>query len=77
MLTGEKEETMSLFAKPAQFVRDVKFEMSKVSWPTLEDLKGSTIVVIFLSLVFAVYIFAADWVLSQLVKLLYSYVASA
>ena len=67
---------MSLLAKPAQFVREVKFEMSKVSWPTLEDLKGSTVVVIFLSLVFAVYIFAADWVLSQLVKLLYSYVSS-
>jgi len=67
---------MSLLAKPAQFVREVKFEMSKVSWPTLDDLKGSTLVVIFLSLVFAVYIFAADWVLSQLVKLLYSYVSS-
>jgi len=68
---------MSLLTKPAQFVRDVKFEMSKVSWPTLEELKGSTMVVIVLSLAFAVYIFAADWVLSQLVKLLYSYVTSA
>ncbi len=67
---------MSLLAKPAQFVREVKFEMSKVSWPTLDDLKGSTMVVIFLSIAFAVYIFAADWVLSQLVKLLYSYVSS-
>jgi preprotein translocase subunit SecE len=67
---------MSLLAKPAQFVRDVKFEMSKVSWPSFEDLKGSTMVVIFLSMAFAVYIFAADWVLSQLVKLLYSYVSS-
>jgi len=67
---------MSLLGKPAQFVREVKFEMSKVSWPTFDDLKGSTMVVIFLSLTFAVYIFAADWVLSQLVKLLYSYVSS-
>lgn len=68
---------MSLLTKPTQFIRDVRFEMSKVSWPTIEDLKGSTMVVIFISLVFAVYIFAADWVLSQLVKLLYSYVTSA
>jgi preprotein translocase subunit SecE len=68
---------MSLLTKPTQFVRDVKFEMSKVSWPTIEELKGATVVVIFLSLVFAAYIFAADWVLSQLVKLLYSYVTSA
>lgn len=68
---------MNLLTKPAQFVRDVKFEMSKVSWPTREELKGSTMVVIVLSLAFAVYIFAADWVLSQLVKLLYSYVTRA
>ncbi len=68
---------MGLLTKPRQFVRDVKFEMSKVSWPTIEDLKGSTMVVIVLSLAFAVYIFAADWVLTQLVKLLYSYVTSS
>jgi preprotein translocase subunit SecE len=72
-----KEKTMNLLTKSSQFVREVKFEMSKVSWPTLEELKGSTMVVVFLSLAFAVYIFAADWVLSQLIKLLYSYVASA
>jgi preprotein translocase subunit SecE len=68
---------MGLLTKPTQFVRDVKFEMSKVSWPSIEDLKGSTMVVIVLSLAFAVYIFAADWVLTQLVKLLYSYVTSS
>lgn len=65
---------MGLLTKPAQLVRDVKFEMSKVSWPTRDELRGSTVVVIVLSLVFAVYIFATDWVLSQLIKLLYSYV---
>jgi preprotein translocase subunit SecE len=70
-------DSMGLLTKPTQFVRDVKFEMSKVSWPSIEDLKGSTMVVIVLSLAFAVYIFAADWVLTQLVKLLYSYVTSS
>jgi len=68
---------MSLLARPAQFVREVKLEMSKVSWPTYEELKSSTAVVIVLSMLFAVYIFAADWVLSQLVRLLYSSVAGA
>jgi len=62
---------MSFINKPAKFVNDVNHEMSKVSWPSYEDLKESTIVVIKLSLLFVVFVFSADWVLSSLLKLLF------
>ncbi|MDZ7288817.1 MAG: preprotein translocase subunit SecE [candidate division KSB1 bacterium] len=61
---------MALIDKPRQFIRDVRVEMSKVSWPTREELKGSTGVVIVFSLLFALFTFVSDRTLSALVKLL-------
>ena len=61
---------MALVDKIKQFVQDVRQEMSRVSWPAREQLKGSTSVVIAFSLIFAVYTFGADQILQQLVKLL-------
>lgn len=57
--------------KPAKFVSDVSQEMSKVSWPTYEQLKESTIVVIVLSLLLAVFIFLSDTLLTNLLKLIF------
>lgn len=59
---------MPLIDKPKQFIRDVRLEMSKVSWPSREELKGSTTVVIAISLMFALYTFVADRVLQELIK---------
>ncbi|HNW61111.1 MAG TPA: preprotein translocase subunit SecE [bacterium] len=60
-----------MFQKLANFVREVRTEMSKVSWPSRDQLKGQTLVVIFVSLFFAVFIFLIDHGLSSLLKLLY------
>jgi preprotein translocase subunit SecE len=49
----------------------VRVEMAKVSWPTVDELKGSTKIVIVFSLAFALYIFGVDQVLTQLIKLIY------
>ena len=53
------------------FVSDVSQEMSKVSWPTYEELKGSTIIVVVLSLIFTAYVFAADTILRNIVQLIF------
>ncbi len=60
-----------MIAKAAQFFRDVKAEMSKVSWPSQAELKGQTGIVIVVSLLFSVFIFAVDHLLSWLVQLIY------
>jgi len=59
---------MNLIEKPAKFFTDVNQEMSKVSWPTYDDLRESTIIVIILSLLLVVFIFGTDWILTQLIK---------
>lgn len=62
---------MGLFGKIGKFLSDVKIEMGKVTWPTVEELKASTWVVIVFSLAFAAYIFLIDRGLTQLLRLIY------
>ena len=56
--------------KVQQFFVDVKLEMSKVSWPTWEELKGSTYVVLFLSLILIVFLFFVDFFLAKILNII-------
>jgi preprotein translocase subunit SecE len=51
-----------------RYVRDVIAELKKVTWPTWEELKGSTMVVIFFSVVMGFYVAVVDFSLSKIVK---------
>ena len=53
-----------------KFINDVRFEMTKVSWPTKDELLGSTYVVIILSIILALFIFASDTILTRIVGVL-------
>lgn len=55
-------------AKITEFFGSVQTEMKKVSWPTREELTGSTWVVMILWIVLSIYIFTADNVLQYIVK---------
>jgi preprotein translocase subunit SecE len=50
------------------YIRDVITELKKVTWPTREELKGSTITVIVFSLISAAFVFLVDLVLGKLVQ---------
>jgi preprotein translocase subunit SecE len=54
-----------MIKKVQQFGLDVKYEMSKVSWPDWDSLKGSTYVVLVLSLILTVFLFVVDLFLSK------------
>jgi|YNPNPStandDraft_1061719.scaffolds.fasta_scaffold42408_4 preprotein translocase subunit SecE len=60
-----------MFEKAINFLREVKIEMAKVSWPTREELKGSTTIVIITTLLFAVFIFIADQIISRIVGVIF------
>ncbi len=51
-----------------QFLSDVNFEMNKVSWPNWEELRGSTYVVLSLSLIMIVFLFFIDLLLSKVLN---------
>ncbi|MDK2976719.1 MAG: SecE/Sec61-gamma subunit of protein translocation complex [Candidatus Marinimicrobia bacterium] len=59
-----------MFKKIRDFLVSVQFEMKKVTWPTFEELKGSTKVVIFFSIILVVFLFIVDFILSQSVHAL-------
>ena len=52
-----------------KFLREVKIEMNKVTWPSLDELKGSTVLVIIVSIFFAVYIGIIDLVMSFVTRI--------
>lgn len=49
-----------------QFFREVQIELSKVEWPPKEEWVGSTVVVLFLVAVFAVYLGSIDMAFNKL-----------
>ena len=59
-----------MFNKLSQFLDDVKFEMSKVSWPTWEELRSSTYVVLSLSMLLIVFLFFIDLFLARILNII-------
>ena len=53
--------------KIQQYVKESIQEMKKVTWPTWEDLKGSTLVVMLFSVIMGCYIAGLDVVFSVII----------
>ena len=65
-----KTATSDWWGRMRAFLKDVRVEMTKVTWPTWEELKGQTIVVIVAVLLIAAFIGSVDLVLSNLIEML-------
>ena len=63
---------MSVMDRFREFVKDVRVEAGKVSWPTRDELRDSTTVVIVMVLLVAVFIGIVDQVLNRAVALVFS-----
>ena len=44
----------------AQFLRDVRAEMKRVSWPSAKEVKNTTIITLIAVIFFAIYLFLVD-----------------
>ncbi|HTK85804.1 MAG TPA: preprotein translocase subunit SecE [Patescibacteria group bacterium] len=53
---------------PAQFVRQVRSELQKVTWPSRQETMHSTIAVFVMVFVAAMFLFLADQVMSRVVQ---------
>jgi len=60
-----------VFEKAVKYVGDVKQEMTKVIWPTRAELRESSVIVVILSLLMAVFIFCIDQVLNLFLKIIF------
>ncbi|HOP50210.1 MAG TPA: preprotein translocase subunit SecE [Ignavibacteriales bacterium] len=54
--------------KIVKWVNDVIKEMKKVSWPSQDELKESTKIVIVLGIIFAIFTYVVDMGISSLFK---------
>ena len=53
-----------MIKKIQQFIDDVKLEMGKVSWPSHNELVSSTTIVVVVSIIFTLFIFFSDLIIS-------------
>jgi preprotein translocase subunit SecE len=60
-----------MIQKISKYIGEVNQEISKVSWPSREELYGSVFVVIVLCIVLSVYIFGIDFILNRLLKIVF------
>ena len=71
-LTGTKtlqdKEINSYLDRVLQFLREVKIELKKVTWPSRKQAVGSTVVVIILVIIISLFLSVVDIGLSSLVR---------
>jgi preprotein translocase subunit SecE len=60
-----------MFEKIKNFLKEVKLELTKVTWTSKEELMGSTVIVILLSLVLAIFIGGVDKVIAVFISFIF------
>lgn len=55
-------------ASPIEFLRQVRAEIKKITWPTKQETTASTIAVFIMVLIAALFLFFADQVMAFAVK---------
>ena len=61
----------AMFKKISKFLREVKVELKKVSWPSRREISGSTGVVIVTVIIVAIYLGILDGILQQIMVLVH------
>ena len=59
---------MKILTKPINFIKEVKTQLAKVSWPTKQELTGATSVVITVTILTAIFIGFVDLALSRILS---------
>ena len=68
----QQQKKGGFLAGPRKFVREVRAELRRVSWPGREQLRQSTAVVLIIVLTLAAYVAAWDFVFGRLARLIFT-----
>ena len=66
---GEPGKLRGYIDKGLQFLREVKIELKKVVWPTRKQTIGSTVVVLILTMIIALFLGLVDMGLSGIIRM--------
>ena len=64
-----KVQKQNIFQKSIQFLREVKVELKKVTWPSRKQTIGSTVVAIVLVMIISLFLGVIDMSLTSLISL--------
>jgi preprotein translocase subunit SecE len=53
--------------KSRQFLKEVRFETKKVTWPSIEQSRKETVVVVIVVFIVAIFLFSVDFGLSRVI----------
>lgn len=62
---------MNVLKKTTNFISEVKLELGKVSWSSRQEIMGSTVVVITITAIMAVFIGLTDLALSKILSVMF------
>lgn len=57
--------------KIVKFLKETRAEMKKVTWPTKDEIIGSTIVTVVVSIIVSIFIGMVDFVLDKAVRAIF------
>jgi len=52
------------------FLTDVVKEMKKVTWPSYDELRDSTVIVLIVCAIISAFVFGVDWMVSNILKII-------
>ena len=70
------EQAGGWFGRARRFLTEVRAELGRVTWPTRREVWATTVVVILISLVFGIYLYAVDLGLSWAVAWVFAKVGA-
>ena len=70
-LKESPEHVVGWFGRARRFLTEVRSELGRVTWPTRREVWATTVVVILTSLLFGIYLYGIDVVLSTLMAWAY------
>jgi preprotein translocase subunit SecE len=60
------EKEKNIFKRMGAYLKEVRGEMKKVTWPSKNDMIKTTVAVIVISLFFGVYLFGVDFIFARI-----------
>ncbi|MCE1245882.1 MAG: preprotein translocase subunit SecE [Firmicutes bacterium] len=64
------DKLKSIYAGVAKYLKSVQTELKRVSWPSKQELKSSTVIVLLTLVAVTVYLWACDSVLAKVFELI-------
>jgi len=80
MLDNLKEtpgQAAGWFGRARRFVVEVRAELGRVTWPTRREVYATTVVVLLVSIMFGVYLYGVDLILSATMRQLFIWFGAA